>query len=558
MEEQRKTRRTGAIVLIILIALAIAGILRWQVYRDHKGTANGRLGREWSKLELILDQIESNYVDSVNVEDFIEKTLPYIMEELDPHSIYLSPDELRSADEELRGNIEGIGILFNVPQDTATVINVVVGGPSEKMGLQAGDKIIKVDTQTIAGIGLPQDSIVSLLKGPKGTKVDVWVKRYGETDPICFSIIRDKIPVHSVDVAYMADSITGYIKLSRFSMTSYAEVLGAIADLMKQGMKQVIFDLRDNTGGYLDQALKITGEFLDENRLIVYTEGTHRERQDFYTKKRGFCYDMPLAVLINEASASSSEIMAGALQDNDRGTIVGRRSYGKGLVQEPVYFSDNSGLRLTVARFYTPLGRSIQKPYGKNTQEYAYDLIERYRNGELMQEDSIPKNDSLRYVTASGKVLYGGGGIIPDVFVPLDTAGVNDLYLRISRQNLPIRFSMDYSDRYRKELSSIMNLDELESFFTQRSLKKEFLAYLRKQGIHPASSQWDECGDILMTQIKAYIGRNTRLEDEGFYPYLGKIDNVLQKALEVLYAPLVTELPESGLVLAPIGNDFDE
>jgi carboxyl-terminal processing protease len=267
---------------------------------------------------------------------------------------------------------------------------------------------------------------------------------------------------------------------------------------------------------------------------------------------------MPLAVLVNEASASSSEIMAGALQDNDRGTIVGRRSYGKGLVQEPVYFSDNSGLRLTVARFYTPLGRSIQKPYGNNTREYAYDLIDRYRNGELMQEDSIPKNDSLRYVTAAGKVLYGGGGIIPDVFVPLDTAGVNDLYLRISRQNLPIRFSMDYADRHRKELQSINNLAELEAFFAQTSLRQDFLAYLRKQGINPVSHQWDECGDILMTQIKAYIGRNTRLEDKGFYPYLGKIDNVLQKALEVLYAPLVTELPESGFVLAPIGNDFDE
>jgi carboxyl-terminal processing protease len=267
---------------------------------------------------------------------------------------------------------------------------------------------------------------------------------------------------------------------------------------------------------------------------------------------------MPLTVLINEASASSSEIMAGALQDNDRGTIVGRRSYGKGLVQEPVYFSDNSGLRLTVARFYTPLGRSIQKPYGNNTREYAYDLIERYRNGELMQEDSIPKNDSLRYVTPAGKVLYGGGGIIPDVFVPLDTVGVNDLYLRISRQNLPIRFSMDYADRHRKELSSINNLEELEAFFAQTSLMQEFLAYLRKQGIRPVSSQWEECGDILMTQIKAYIGRNTRLEDNGFYPYLGKIDNVLQKALEVLYVPLITELPESGFVLAPIGSNLDE
>ncbi|HHV03123.1 MAG: S41 family peptidase [Bacteroidales bacterium] len=558
MEEHKKTRRTGAIVLIVLIALAIAGILRWNAFRNKNGTGRNKLSNEWSKLELILNQIQNNYVDSVDVSSFIEKTLPFIMEELDPHSIYLSPDELRSADEELRGNIEGIGIVFNVPSDTATVINVVVGGPSEKMGLQAGDKIIKVDTQTIAGVQMPQDSIMRLLKGPKGTLVDVWVKRYGEDDLICFSIIRDRIPVNSVDVAYMADSITGYIKLSRFSMTSYAEVLGAIADLMKQGMKQVIFDLRDNTGGYLDQALKITGEFLDENMLIVYTEGSHRERQDFYTKKRGFCYDMPLAVLINEASASSSEIMAGALQDNDRGTIIGRRSYGKGLVQEPVYFSDNSGLRLTVARFYTPLGRSIQKPYRNNSREYAYDLLERYRHGELMQEDSIPKNDSLKYMTPAGKVLYGGGGIIPDVFVPLDTTGVNELYLRITRQNLPIRFSMNFADRNRKDLSAISGFKDLEYFFARRPLEKEFLSFIRDQGIRPVQNQWKECGSILMTQIKAYIGRNTRLEDKGFYPYLGRIDNVLLKALEVLCTSSVTELTESGFVFAPVGKNLDE
>ena len=558
MEEYQKTRRTGAIVLIVLIALAIAGILRWTVFREQNRTGKNSLGREWSKLELILSQIQNNYVDSVDVDSFIEKTLPYIMEELDPHSIYLSPDELRSADEELRGNIEGIGIVFNVPSDTATVINVVVGGPSEKMGLHPGDKIIKVDTQTVAGVQIPQHSIVRLLKGPKGTQVDVWVRRYGEPDLIGFSIVRDKIPVNSVDVAYMADSVTGYIKLSKFAMTSYPEVLGAISELMKQGMKQVIFDLRDNTGGYLDQALKITGEFLDANSLIVYTEGLHRERQDFYTKKRGFCYNMPLAVLINEASASSSEIMAGALQDNDRGTIVGRRSYGKGLVQEPVYFSDNSGLRLTVARFYTPLGRSIQKPYGNNSREYAFDLMERYRHGELMQEDSIPKNDSLRYVTPSGKVLYGGGGIIPDVFVPLDTAGVNDLYLRISRQNLPIRFSMNYADRNRKALSAIGSIEEMQVYFDQSALEQEFLAFIRRQGIQPVPAHWEECGSILMTQIKAYIARNTRLEDKGFYPYLGKIDNVLQKALEVLRAPSVTELAEPGLVFPPAGQDFDE
>ncbi|HKM30819.1 MAG TPA: S41 family peptidase, partial [Bacteroidales bacterium] len=425
MEEQRRIRKTGIVILVVLCALLIAVGLRWSGYKRGNGV-RGQLGKEWTKLELVLNQIQHNYVDSVDVSAFIEETLPAIMDALDPHSIYLPPEELRSADEELRGNIEGIGIVFNVPNDTATVINVVVGGPSEKMGLQAGDKIIQVGEQTVAGVQMPQDSIVRLLKGPKGTKVDVLVKRYGEDSPIMFSIIRDKIPVNSVDVAYMVNPVTGYIKLSRFSMTSYTEILEALADLMQAGMKQLIFDLRDNTGGYLDQALKIAGEFLDANKLVVYTEGVHRKRQDFSTYKRGFCYDMPLVLLINEVSASSSEIMAGALQDNDRGTIVGRRSYGKGLVQEPVYFSDNSGLRLTVARFYTPLGRSIQKPYGNSSREYSFDLLDRYRHGELLQEDSIPRNDSLRYVTPGGKVLYGGGGIIPDVFVPLDTTKVND------------------------------------------------------------------------------------------------------------------------------------
>lgn len=557
MDNRQGIRKTGIVVLVVLCALLVAVALRWGAYTK-RNKQKGQLGKEWTKLELILNQIQHNYVDSVDVAAFIEKTVPGILEELDPHSIYLPPEELRSADEELRGNIEGIGIVFNVPEDTATVINVVVGGPSEKMGLQAGDKIIQIGEKTVAGVKIPQDSIVKLLKGPKGTQVDVKIKRFGEKDLILFSIIRDKIPVHSVDVAYMVDSITGYIKLSRFAMTSYAEILGALADLTKAGMKQLVFDLRDNTGGYLDQALRIAGEFLDENKLVVYTEGVHRKRQDFHTRKRGLCYNMPLALLINEASASSSEIMAGALQDNDRGIIVGRRSYGKGLVQEPVYFSDNSGLRITVARFYTPLGRSIQKPYGSNSKEYAYDLLERYRHGELLEEDSIPKNDSLKYVTAAGKVLYGGGGIIPDVFVPLDTTKVNDLYVRVTRQNLPIRFSMDFADRNRKQLSAIDAFEGLERFFETHGPEKEFIAYVQRQGIPFDRLQWMECGDIIMTQIKAYVGRNTSLEDKGFYPYLGRIDNVLEKALHVLNEQLVTELSQTGSALPPIGEYFDK
>ncbi len=532
-ENIRKILGITATVLLVLLICVVT--YKFQSARRTNGNvADGHLGREWSKLELILNQIQNNYVDSIDVSSFIEKTLPLLMEELDPHSVYLEPTELQSADEELQGNIEGIGVVFNVPDDTATVISVVVGGPSERMGLQPGDRIIKVDTQVIAGVNMPQDSMVRLMKGPKDSKVDISVLRYGEKELITFSVIRDKIPVNTVDVAYMVTPEIGYIKLSKFARTSHVEVLQAIVSLMEQNMKSLIFDLRGNPGGYLDQALKISSLFLDKGKLIVYTEGEHRTREDYFNPSQGICANLPLAVLIDDGSASSSEIMAGALQDNDRGIIVGRRSYGKGLVQEPIYFSDKSGMRLTVARFYTPVGRCIQKSYEGNREDYAYDILERYRHGEFMQEDSIRKNDSLKFVTAGGKVLYGGGGIIPDVFVPLDTLGMNDCYIRMSRLGLPIKYSITFADQHRSRLNAIDSLPVLDAYFATLPLEKDFLSYAARNKVTPTPSEWNECKDIVMTQVKAYIGRNTKLDDRGFYPYLDRIDNVMLRAIQKL------------------------
>lgn len=514
----------GAVIIILLVAVLV------RIPAKKVSTARG-LSPKWAKLELVLQQIEDNYVDAVDPAELTEKILPYLMSSLDPHSVYLEPEQLKSADDQLQGNIEGIGVVFNMPNDTATVISVVLGGPSDKLGVQSGDKIVTINDETVAGVQIQQDSIVSRLKGPKGSSVKVGIKRFGSSDLLYFDIVRDKVPVNSVDVAYMITPDIGYLKLSKFARTSYMEILQIVSDLLDQGMKKMIFDLRDNTGGYMDQAFRISEAFLEKGKLIVYTEGAHRKREDYYNQQDGFLRNMPLALLINEQSASSSEILAGALQDNDRGTIIGRRSYGKGLVQEPIYFSDKSGVRLTVMRYYTPLGRSIQKPYA---DDYGYDLLERYNHGEFMQADSIPKNDSLRFVTPKGKVLYGGGGIIPDVFVPLDTVGMNDCYMDISRKNLQVLFGIQYADRHRQELVAIDAYQGMEDFFAKRPLEKEFLSYAAANKVTVDSRQWQACKHIIMTQVKAYVARYSNLEEAGMYSYLNQLDNVTQKAISLL------------------------
>ncbi len=484
---------------------------------------------KWAKLMLVLSEIDKNYVDNLDYGDITEKSLPYILEKLDPHSVYLAPQELKSADEQLQGNFDGIGIQFNVPNDTAVVINVIAGGPSERAGIMSGDRLVRVNNEVVAGVKMNQDSLVTRLRGKSGTMVKVDVKRVGVDGLISFDIKRDKIPVKSVDVAYMIDDTLGYIKLSKFSRTSHKEFTEAVTGLRKSGLKSLIFDLRGNSGGYLDQALLLSNEFLDAGSLIVYMQGKNRPRQDFYADNNGKCRDLSVTVIIDEGSASSSEIFAGAIQDNDRGVIVGRRSYGKGLVQEPIYFSDNSGIRLTVARFYTPTGRSIQRPYDKN---YREDILERYRHGEMMSADSIRFNDSLVYKTPSGKTVYGGGGITPDIFVPLDTSGVTNFFIIASNLGLTFRFSAKLADQYRTSLNNISSMEELNRFFNLVEFDNSFLQFAAENGLRPQKGEWEESRAIINNHIRAFLGRYSSLDDNAFYPILLEMDRMVKAAIE--------------------------
>ncbi len=516
---------TGLLIVFLL------GALTFRVYDSFFAERKLQTGNGWSKLMLILDQVDRHYVDSLDHRDIVESVIPSVLRELDPHSVYLPPAQLKNADEQLMGNFDGIGIQFNVPSDTAIVINVIPGGPSERAGLMSGDRIVEVDGVVVAGVKMPQDSLISKLRGESGSLVNVMIKRLGVKDIISFDIIRDKIPVKSVDVAYMINDTLGYIKLSKFTKTSYHEFMESMEQFKAEGVRSLVFDLRDNAGGYFDQALLLSNEFLEKGDLIVYMQGRRRPRQDFYADGKGTMRDITLRVLVDEGSASSSEIFAGAIQDNDRGLIVGRRSFGKGLVQEPIYFSDNSGIRLTVARFYTPTGRSIQKPYGGN--DYMNDIYERYLHGEMISADSIEVNDSLVYTTPGGKTVYGGGGITPDIFVPVDTTYYSNLFVTAVNRGLTFRFSAKMADKYRSQLNDISSLKELDILFDENDFDELFRSYIRSSGVDVKADDWQKSGDIMMTQVKAFVGRYSPLDDLAFYPVLNTVDKCVKTAIEL-------------------------
>ena len=482
----------------------------------------------WRKLNLILQEVQKHYVDTIDMEGMTDAAVVAALAELDPHSVYLPPVELEESETELSGNFEGIGITFNVPSDTAVVLNPIVGGPSEKAGLLQGDRIVKVDDKVVAGVKMPQDSMIRLMKGPKGTKVKITVNRDGTLIP--FEIIRDKIPVNCVDVAFMIDAETGYIKLSKFTRTTYKEFREATSKLLSQGMKRLLFDLRDNTGGYFDQALLLSNEFLQRGEEIVYMEGLHRPRQDYDADGRGSLKDVEISVLINEGTASSSEIFSGAIQDNDRGIIVGRRSFGKGLVQEPINFTDGSGIRLTVARFHTPSGRCIQKPYDG---DYDYDIYERYMHGEMTSADSMKVDTTSAFYTMRGRRVYGGGGIIPDVFVAMDTTRATDFYIQCNRKATQTRFAQTMFDKYRGELARIDDFDRLGKYLDQIDLGGQFISYAeRVDGIRLKKGEWEETAPYIMPQLKALVGRFSKLGDEAFYRFYIPIDDTIQAALK--------------------------
>ena len=524
----RKWQVLQVVLGVVIGALVTLSIVR---YREAKHLIKTRY-TDWGKLNLVLDIVEKNYVDTLNRKGMTDAAVTAALSRLDPHSVYLPPVELEASQEELAGNFDGIGIQFNVPNDTAIVLEVIAGGPSEKVGLMPGDRLLKVDDLVIAGVKFPQDSMVRHLKGPSGTKVTVTVKRGSEVIP--FEITRGKIPVRCVDAAFMLTDTVGYLRLAKFTRTTYKECHEAALRLQEEGMKHLIFDLRDNTGGYMDQALLLCNDFLSRGDTLVYIEGRHRAREVYKADGRGSLQDVGLTVLISENTASASEIFAGAVQDNDRGTVVGRRSFGKGLVQEPFFFSDNSGIRLTVARYYTPSGRCIQKPYDSE-RDYAYDIYNRYADGEVFSADSVRLDSTDVHHTRNGRIVYGGGGIMPDVFVPMDTTRASNFYVACNKKATQMRFASAIFDRHARELSAIDNYPDMDRFLKSLNFKVAFPAFAReKDGIKCTEAEWDATASYLVPQLNALVARYSKLGENAFYKYYLPVDNTVEEALKTL------------------------
>ena len=529
----QKRNRTGLQILQVVLGVVIGALLTLTVvrYRESRHLIQTRYG-DWRKLNLVLDMVEKNYVDTLNREGMTDAAISAALSKLDPHSVYLPPVQLSASEEELAGNFDGIGIQFNVPNDTAVVLEVIAGGPSEKVGLQPGDRLLKVDDKVIAGVHFPQDSMVRRIKGPSGTKVTVTVKRGPEVIP--FEITRGKIPVHSVDAAFMIKPGVGYIRLGKFSRTTYEECHKAAMSLLDQGMAHLLFDVRDNSGGYMDQALLLSNDFLSPGDTIVYIEGLHRPKEVYKADGRGTLQSVGLTVLVSENSASASEIFAGAVQDNDRGTVVGRRSFGKGLVQEPFFFSDNSGVRLTVARYYTPSGRCIQKPYASE-RDYAYDIYNRYADGEVFSADSVRLDTTDVHHTRSGRVVYGGGGIMPDVFVPVDTTRASAFYIDCNQKATQMRFASAMFDQYARELSGITGFPAMDAFLKKVNLGPRFREWAKStDGITCTDAEWASTAEYLLPQLNALVARYSKLGDNAFYKYYLPIDNTVEEALKGL------------------------
>lgn len=484
------------------------------------------------KINSVLNFIEEEYVDTVNKTLLEEKAIADLLQNLDPHSVYITAKEVQEMREPLEGNFEGIGIEFNIIRDTIRVISVIAGGPSEELGVQAGDKIVTIEGKKAAGVKIKNKDVMSKLRGKGGTQVKIEIMRGRSGKLIEYTITRGTIPIYSVDVAYMMDKKTGYIKVSRFAETTYDEFLDKVSKLRAEGMKNLILDLRGNGGGLLSTAVKICDEFLEKGEVIVYTKGKSHPKETITATNRGILSETKLIVLVDESSASASEIIAGAIQDNDRGTIVGRRSFGKGLVQRETMFTDSSAIRLTVARYYTPTGRCIQKPYGKDMEDYYSEEYHRYQSGELMHADSIHENDSLKYKTPKGKIVYGGGGITPDVFIPLDTAGrtpyLNELYLKGAFN----QFCFEYADKNRKSLSKRGIENFTKSFPVDEKLLNDFFAFAEKTGVKANVRESSTSKTLIRNLLKASIARQI-WNNDGFYPILNEEDKVIQKALKL-------------------------
>jgi carboxyl-terminal processing protease len=486
------------------------------------------------KVNDLMNYIEQDYVDSISREDLNVNAIEGILDKLDPHSTYIPAEDFSEVEDQLHSNFEGIGIQFRIEKDTIMVIQTIPGGPSAKAGMRAGDRIVMINDSLVAGTGIESNQAVKLLKGKRGSEVKVGIFRRGLADLIDFTLQRDVIPTYSIDISYMVNDSIGYIKMSRFAANTYEELVAALNKLLADGMTRLVLDLRDNTGGYLQAAIKIADEFLSDKKLIVYTEGNSRPNNYAYASTKGIFEENKLVILINESSASASEILAGAIQDNDRGLIVGRRSFGKGLVQEQLTFDDGSAVRLTVARYHTPTGRNIQRPYKNGTKEYYEELYERYATGEMENPDSIAFADTIKYHTPGGRVVYGGGGIMPDVYVALKAEEKDKLYNRINHQNLIFQFAFDYTDKERANLEQYKTVDEFRNNFkVDEKLFNRFTSYLNDQKIVYTQQELRDSENKIKVLLKAYIGRNL-LDDAGFFPVYHEVDKIFQVALDTL------------------------
>lgn len=534
--------RKTLIIIPLLIAVSVAaGILIGNLLQrnSHPAFNPGGFGKT-NKLTTILELVDNGYVDSVNTNKIIESTIPEILNELDPHSAYIPARYMQEVQEEMRGNFSGIGVQFSIQEDTVRVIEVISGGPSGKVGILPGDRIVSVNDSVIAGVDVENSTVLNLLRGEKNSKVTVGVIRKGSARELEFEITRDDIPLYSVDVSYMINDETGFIKVSRFAGTTYDEFMQGMQKLKSKGAGKVIVDLRSNPGGSLPAVLNMVDEFLEKDEPILYTEGLNQPRKTYNASARNKLADIGVYVLIDEFSASASEIFAGALQDNDRGIVIGRRSFGKGLVQEQIPLMDGSALRLTVARFYTPSGRCIQKPYEEGNDEYYKDLYARFSHHEQLTADSIHFNDSLKYTTKSGRTVYGGGGIMPDIFVPMDTTGTSEYFNQIYRKGLIYTFAYSYADNHREKLSEFTDATEFDQFLDQQNVLGEFVEFADERGIEKDIDGLNESSEVIETQLKAYIARNI-IGEEGFYPIISQIDKTLLEAIEITRKDLLVE-----------------
>lgn len=537
-DQSTPPKKHNVFLPIILSLVLVVGI--WLGYFLSKRIDNGSVFSQNhqastnDKINSLLEYIEYQYVDTINKKELVEKTVTSMLQSLDPHSAYIAASEFESVNEPLEGNFDGIGVEFNIIKDTIRVIVPIEGGPSEKIGIKAGDKLIKVEGKNVAGVKITNKEVFDKLRGKSGTIVAVTILRNGIKKPLEFKITRDAIPLYSLDASYMIKSDIGYIKISKFSATTYEEYLKAFNSLSKQGMKKMILDLRGNPGGYLNAAVDISDEFLTEGLQIVYTQGKANPKKIYKATKHGSFENNPLVILIDEGSASASEIVAGAIQDNDRGTIIGRRSFGKGLVQDQLQLPDGSAIRLTIARYYTPTGRCIQKPYTDDKDQYYNEEYDRYSNGELLNQDSIKLDKTKQYKTPEGKTVYGGGGIMPDVFVPIDTARANAYLNKIFYSGAINTFAFEYADKNRAKLKQFGSAKNyIDKFEITTAVLEEFYTYCASKDLPLNLKMKEKTNEALKPYLKAFIGRDV-FDKDAYYPILNQKDKCILKAADVL------------------------